>query len=181
MEINDLIVKHAKQFIGLKEKPGNAGWHDKLFQQRMANLAGWKVGEAYCSYFTELVWRDVYRALDMDIDRDLENLFSPSATKTWENFQNSPRWMTSKDPIKGALVYFRWWKNGKPKWQGHGGIVEEPINSLHVTNVEANYNDMIAQVERKKNFYETEGLVMLGFVWPKQVMTKIKTLEDLGL
>ncbi len=181
MEVNDLILQYAKRHIGLEEKPGNTGWHDQLFQERMANLAGWQVGQAYCVYFTELVWRTVYRQLDMDSDEDLKKLFSPSATQTWQNFQDSPRWMTTKDPIKGALVFFQWYKNGKPKWQGHGGIVHHPINSAYAQNIEANYNDKIADVKRKKNFYETEGLIMLGFVWPKQVMKKIKTLEDIGL
>lgn len=181
MEVNDLIVKYAEKHLGITEKPGNQGWHDKLFEDRMTKLSGWQKGEAYCVYFDELVWRTIYRQLDMDIDRDLEDLFSPSATKTWQNFQDSPRWMTTKDPIKGALVFYQWYKKGKPRWQGHAGIVHHSVNSVYVQNIEANYNDTIAQVKAKKNFHETNGLVMLGFVWPKQVMKKIKTLEDLGL
>ncbi len=180
MEVNDLIVQYAKKHVGLKEKPGNSGWHDNLFQKRM-NEIGWNPGEAYCSYFTELTWRDVYFRLDTEIDSELDGLFSGSAVKSWQNFRDSPRWMTTKNIIKGAIVYWQLYKNGKPTWQGHAGIAHYSINSVYAQIIEANYNDKIADVKRKKNFDESNGLVMLGSVWPRQIMRKIKTLEEIGL
>lgn len=180
MEVNDLILQHAQNYIGIEEIAGNQGWHDENFENKIQELVGWKKGEAWCAYFAALIWREVYRQINMDIDQDLESLFSPSAVQTWKNFHESPRWQTSKYPVKGSVVIWQTRKKGKWHWTGHAGILSYSITDVFVRTIEGNTDKqgtrtggMVTDKRRKKNFGAENGLIMLGFIQPKQITEKI--------
>jgi len=56
MEIGEKIALTANSLVGQTEVKGNLGFHDGQFQLMM-EAVGWKRGEAWCAYFTELVWK----------------------------------------------------------------------------------------------------------------------------
>jgi len=64
--IRKRIVTIAASYIGQNETPGNnSGWHDPLFQDKMTpsttgNNWGWSQTQAWCDYFTSLVWYEAY-------------------------------------------------------------------------------------------------------------------------
>jgi hypothetical protein len=181
MEIFDLIVKHAENHIGFREIPGNQGFRDKLFEERMREISGWYKGAAWCAFFVELMWREVYRQIDENIDKELEELFSASATKTWDNFLNSPRWIASKYPVRGSVVIWQKYYNGKPNWRGHAALLVEKLSSEKIKTIEGNTNtegsregQVVAEKTRTMNFNDTNGLVMKGFIHPRQILKKIE-------
>lgn len=181
MEINDLIIKHASNHVGLREIPGNEGFRDELFEERMKNIAGWEESQAWCAYFVELMWREVYRKIDLNIDKELAELFSASAVKTWDNFSQSPRWVTSKYPVKGSVIIWQKYNNGKADWRGHAGILVKTISNYRVETIEGNTGsqdsregEVVAYKKRPMNFNEKDGLIMQGFIQPRMIFEKIE-------
>lgn len=177
-EINSKIVSIARGYIGTKELTGNKGWENKAFQQKMEQM-GWGLGQAWCAYFGELVWKEAYGRTS-DMAKTLDKLFSASAVSTWSNFVGNKLFQTGKKPVEGALAI---WKYGTT-WQGHLGIVEVANNGIvkngiqYFDTVEGNGNDEGGregiEVANKKGkngrpldfTVKAKGLNLLGFVYP---------------
>lgn len=180
IDIGQMIIDHANQYLGIEEKPGNSGFQNELFEKRMRNIAGWQKGQAWCVYSVELNWREVYRKIDMGIDEELDKLFSASAVQTWENFSNSPRWITNQIPFKGAIIIWQKYHHGEPHWSGHAGIFNERASDYFIRTIEGNTNEtgkregkFFMEKRRKLNFHEESGLVMKGFIHPRQSFEKL--------
>jgi hypothetical protein len=56
------IIATAEKYVGMTEIRGNLGWTSEAFEEKMLET-GWKVGQAWCAYFTELVWSEVYDSI----------------------------------------------------------------------------------------------------------------------
>ena len=175
--INDEIVSIAREYLGEKELKGNSGFHDEEFERRM-DAVGWKLGQAWCAYFSELVWKQAYNLWDATLFTRLDKLFSASAVETFKNFSKTKDFIVSNKPIKGALMVWRNYKNGKPHWTGHVGIVElVDHKNKRVVTIEGNSNSdggregiEVANQMRSIEIKEIQnGLVLLGFVWPKEI------------
>lgn len=170
--INQKIVSIALSYVGINEIAGNKGWENKSFQTKMVAM-GWGLGQAWCSYFGELVWKEAY-AGQKDILTMLDRLFSASATATYSNFLGSQYFEVSKKPVEGALAI---WQNGTG-WTGHLGVVTIPLKQSFET-VEGNGNAQGGreglEVVHKKGSKaralnydkKPKGLNLLGFVIPK--------------
>lgn len=166
----DRIVAAAKSIVGQKEQPGNSGFKDQKFEQRMKN-AGWNKFAAWCVYTVEDIW-DNAMGPDHKLLSVTEKLFSGSATATWANFSQSDKFKTGKVPKPGAIVI---WQLGKG-WQGHAAVVIEVLGGGKFTTVEGNTNASggregieVAKKERKTGeAFKPNGLNLLGFVYPPE-------------
>jgi len=173
---NDYIVEAAKHFIGQKEIGNNECFEDPIFKQYMID-AGWKSGQAWCAYFAEMVWVNVYRKslFRDDIASRLEVLFTAGAVATFNNFRKATDFVVSDKPELGAVAIWQTYKSGTPHWTGHAGIVVD-IHKDFFNAVEGNTNSQggregieVALKKRTYNFKSTSGLVLRGFIHPVQV------------
>lgn len=167
--IQTKIVETARKYIGQTEVPGNMGFNDKVFQNKMEEV-GFVKGHAWCAYFAELVWKEAYTALGMmAIVKDLDELFSASATNTYANMKAYPGSVAGKLPVPGSLAV---WKYGQG-WQGHIGIVTD-VTDTTFNSVEGNTNDkggregyIVWEHTRQRIFTNnTSGLNLIGFIHP---------------
>ncbi len=175
MTSGEYIVQIARKYIGIRELKNNSGWSDKVFQQRMVDV-GWKVGESYCVYWAELVWKEAY-ALHPKMLKRLDELFSGSATRTHKNFSLATNEFKIHPtiPVPGALAL---WRFGNT-WMGHAGIVTGPTRPRFNT-VEANTNasggregvEIAAKTRLIGQPLRAKGLNLLGFVYPPDLIGK---------
>ena len=135
MGIREEILVEALKWEGEKEIKGNMGFHNTKFQEMMEEV-GHQEGQAWCSYFTELVWKEAYKRYkteyvlsNQEVVDLLDQLFDPSAVATWRAFRRSSSFLTGECPIQGALVVWQKYiiKNKLliPDWRGHIGVVME--------------------------------------------------------
>lgn len=163
-------IEHAREFIGEKEKPGNAGFLNPKLQELMTD-AGHKKGEAWCCYFAEAMFVKA-AGDDEEKVKELRGLFSANCVQTWKNFAKSKKYTTSQKPVPGSLVIFQRRKGNLPTTQGHAAIVTDvnPVNPGMFTTIEGNTNsdgsregDSV-QVKRRSLAISPNGLNVLGFV-----------------
>jgi hypothetical protein len=179
MTINEDIVTVALQDEGREEVKGNHGWKDREFDLQM-KATGWQDGQAWCAYWCEKVWCNVYPSETVKV---LQRLFSANAVGTWNNFFDSS-FPTSSEPVEGAIVIWQKVKDGRPsfvgdtQWiRGHAGLVirtEGDINEF--TTLEGNSNSEggregieVARQIRTLDFNKQDGLQLLGFIHPKEL------------
>lgn len=178
--IYEKILETAKKYIGTKEKAGNLGFDNMHFEDNM-HACGWKTGYAWCSFFAELVWREAYSAFDTTVANTIGLIFSGSAVQTFHNFnKNKQEGFVIKIetfPKPGSLVVWQKYKNGKATQWGHIGIVDIAASDSFKT-IEGNTNnagyregDGVYQKTRKYNFEKTNGLRLLGFIEPKELLS----------
>jgi len=175
-EIRNKIVEIAYSYEGMEEISGNKGFKDDIFQQKL-EAVGWNYGQAWCSYFAELVWKEAYGSFDSSIIEILDKKFSANAVKTYDNFYKSKRFKTGNNPEPGDLVAWAYYKENKPKmvdiWTlGHIGIVTKPAQ-LFFLSMEGNTNSKggregieVAEKERGYDYYQENGLRLLGVIKP---------------
>lgn len=162
------VVSVAESHVGTQEIEGNMGWRDEKFFDMMKET-GWKMSQAWCAYFTELVWTAVYDKEGYAEVFDM--LFSGSAQKTFRKFRDHG-WPVGRVPEIGAVVIWKFIKNGKASWTGHAGIVID-FDDKYIYTVEGNTNDdgsrdggVVAKKRRKYAYKVSNGLELYGFVYP---------------
>jgi hypothetical protein len=174
--INELIVNAAGQYIGQAEIPGNKGWEDEKFQEKMESI-GWMYGWAWCSVFFELIWSEAYyKAGHSTIVSLLGKLCSASVMRTYYNFIKDDLFQVSRTPVVGSGIVYQRYKNWKGTNFGHIGIVKS-LEGGAVTTIEGNTNaeghregEEVAEKHRLLNFNKKEnGLVLRGFIHPMNV------------
>ena len=172
--INQLIINKASSLIGMKEKSGNMGFLDKDFEDNMKDI-GFDNGDAWCTLFVELVWKNAYAAYKSYMVTLLDAIFSESAVKTFSNFKLSKEFknLVTHTPDPGALVFWQKYNNGLPDWRGHAGIFLQMSGGKMIT-IEGNTNDGgsrdgdgVYKKSRDLNYFNDNGLRLLGFVNPK--------------
>jgi len=162
-----LIVSIAKQYTGQKEKPGNSGFVDVVFQKLLV-AAGWLVGQSWCAYFVKMVWKQAY-ANNADLLSVVNRMCNGGALMTLNNMKNNGRFVVNMTPVIGAIVI---WKHGKGP-QGHAGIVIG-IDGNTLRTIEGNTNasgsregDCVAQKLRTvSRDFKAIGLNLVGFIHP---------------
>lgn len=155
----------AAQYLGKTEKPGNSGFTDADFEQRMSDV-GFKKSHAWCAYFTELVFKEAYPAKFAELDK----LFSASAVQTFRNFQKHG-YIIKPIPVIDSLVIWQSYKKGVPQVTGHAGIVSKAIDSWQFESIEGNTSSkgvregyIVGPQKRKVLAEVTNGLKVMGFV-----------------
>lgn len=174
MMINQIIVKEARKWENYRELKGNQGWEDLEFDRLMKELTSWELGQAWCMYFVELVYKRAYSEYNSLVIDILEGIFSGSVVHTWRSFKRSPFFDTGSEPKEGAIAIWQKYKYGKPHWTGHTGIVIEWENEW-LTTIDGNTNTEggregveVGKVTRPLNFNDKEfGLCLQGFVYPE--------------
>lgn len=179
MTINEEIVHAALADAGQEEIKGNHGWKDPNFDALM-RATGWQDGQAWCAYWAEKIWRQVYSRRDPSIEQVIARLFSANAVATYRNFEKS-NFKTSNEPVDGAVVIWQKVVNGIPstvgntEWiKGHAGIVINTEGSIHsFDTLEGNSNSEggregieVARQTRSLDFNRSNGLQLLGFIHP---------------
>ena len=150
-------IEIAKKYLGQKELPGNI-FDPKSPLGKIIIEAGQKNGEAWCCYFTEAVFVETLRTL-----------FSASTVQTFHNFKKAGYEIT-EGPKVGALVIWQRYKDGKPTWAGHAGIVTKVNPDGSFVTIEGNTNSEgsregdSVQEKVRKNVKVDNGLNVLGFI-----------------
>jgi hypothetical protein len=158
------VVEIAKSYLGKTEKPNNAGFNDRIFEQKMEDV-GFQRGQAWCCYFAELCFKEA----NQDRWFGIEGLFSASTVQTFQNFKKA-KYKISQKPIVGSLVIWQNYKNDKPQWSGHAGIVVEVIDDVTFKSIEGNTNDDGSRegyevaLKTRKVRQVKNGLQVLGFI-----------------
>ena len=172
MSIAEKIVKVARGFVGQKEIKGNQGFYDKEFDEKMISV-GFRLGNAWCSYFAELVWVDAYSD-NADMLKLIKRNFSGSSYRTWQNFKELG--MDSKEAKVGSVVIWRKKKGGVYTTLGHVGIVTE-VHDDYFVSVEGNTNvvgsregDVVAEKKRSYNWNKDRGLELTAFIEPIEIL-----------
>ncbi len=154
----------ARKYIGFTEKPGNKGFNDVVFENKMIQ-EGFQSGHAWCCYFAELVFKEAFPAKVAEFNK----LFSASTVQTFRNFKNA-NYIISDIPVKGYLVIWQTQKDGVPQSTGHAGIVSEVYDKELFKSIEGNTNDkggregyIVAEKLRRVKKV-TNGLQVLGFI-----------------
>lgn len=111
------IIQTAQKYVGMQEIPGNNGFLDKTFEQKM-KAVGWQQKFAWCALFAEMVAKEAFADDPLKLS-EFDKLFSASAVATYYNFAGS-KYKVSKVPKAGSLVV---WKSPRG-WTGHVGIIE---------------------------------------------------------
>jgi hypothetical protein len=161
----------ALSYIGKEDTKGNSGFKDELFEKEMIDR-GWPRTHAWCAYFAELVY---FKAIPREIwaKSKYDLIFSGSAVQSWRNFKLE-KFNISDVPRIGDLVVWQNYKNGKPHWTGHMGIVIEVMKDRKTfASVEGNTNDkgggggyIVWAKDRKYPDHRDDGLNLLGFISP---------------
>jgi hypothetical protein len=160
------IVEEALSYVGQREKKGNSGFLDPKFEAEMRE-EGWQYGWAWCAVFGKVVFKNVYP----ERAEELNDLFSPSAVTTFNNFKKAGYHINTL-PEVGNMVVWQTMKEGKPQATGHLGIVVKLNNSWRFQSVEGNGNDeggregveVALQLDRATKKDVWNGLKVLGFV-----------------
>lgn len=178
--INNKIVKLVLELEGEKELKNNSGWENKKLEDKMI-ISGWQEGQAWCAYLTETIWCDAFKEINPKLENSLRKLFSANAVMTYNNFYNS-NFITSDEPVNGAVVIWKKVKNGQScfigntQWiTGHAGLViNDKEGQTTFTTLEGNSNSSggregieIARQERDYSFAKENGLQLMGFIHPK--------------
>lgn len=160
-------MKHidvAKKYLNQSELPGNV-FDENTPIGKILHKAGQKNGEAWCSYFVEGVFREAYP----EKDDHFSKIFSAGAVNTFHNFREVG-YKTSTTPSVGSIVIWQRYKDGKPSWQGHAGIVIEVIDENRFRSIEGNTNragsregDSV-QIKERTLTHRINGLNVLGFI-----------------
>lgn len=179
MSIQHDIVQAALLDEGQTEKRGNHGWVDKDFDMLM-KTTGWLDGQAWCSYWAEKIWRQIYSKKNPELEKVIARLFSANAVQTYNNFFDSV-FPTSDEPMDGAVVIWQKMTGGNPsfvgdtQWiRGHAGLViNTEGDASKFTTLEGNSNSEggregieVARQERSLDFDNDNGLRLLGFIYP---------------
>lgn len=158
------VVEIAKSYIGKTEKPSNSGFNDEVFEQKMEEV-GFEKGQAWCSYFAELVFKEAYPT-----NKELDKLFNASTVQTFANFKKKHPDKIFSTPIVGSLVIWQTQKAGVPQWTGHAGICVEVTDTKTFKSVEGNTNDKggregyTVALKTRKVQKVKDGLQVLGFI-----------------
>lgn len=174
-EIRNKIVEIAKKYEGIKEIGGNEGFEKEFVAKELIGV-GWAEGWAYCALAGKLIWSKAYGHFDSTIATELQELFNPSATKTFNNFKKSDfTTYNNKNFEKGDLIIWQKYKNGTADWRGHLGIVLD-ANESFITTLEGNTNDKGGRSgdgfyvkKRTYDFNKNNGLRLKGGVKPKAI------------
>ncbi len=103
----------AEKYIGITEKSGNMGFVDADFEVKMKQV-GFVLGQAWCCYFMELVFKEAYP----EKFRELDKLFSGSTVQTFKNFEGAA-YPIGQVPQLDTLVIWQTYKDGLKKPTGH--------------------------------------------------------------
>jgi len=188
--ITEKILQIADAFKGITEKPSNSGFYDNLVldewlkkefpgwsltTEDMFKTAGWSLGESWCAYTAELIWKLAYSHFDSTIVHQLDKLFSAGAVQTYTNFLQSD-FKTSNIPQIGSIVVYQTYKDGKAQWSGHVGVVREIQPGNVFVAIEGNTSadgsregTTVAAKTRKLDYTFKNGLRVKGFVLVKEI------------
>jgi len=163
----------ARKYLGQTEKPGNSGFNDATFEDKMEEV-GFQKGHAWCAYFAELVFKEAIPERE-----ELDTLFSGSTVLTFRNFRDAA-YMISQVPRVDHLVIWQTMKNGKPMATGHAGIVSEVTSLWEFKSIEGNTNSHggregfeVSEKDRKVLANVENGLKILGFIAISPVSTLV--------
>ena len=161
------IIHFAEEFLGQEEIAGNLGFKSKKMQYLMLQV-GWRSGDAWCVYFSKVIWYNM--APDFLKPLILQKVTGNSQT-TWKNIieDTSGVFKASKYPQRGDMVIWQLYKDGKPQWRGHSGIVTDvETNFFSTIEGNTNINDLqgyiVSEKERKYDFDKRQGLRLKGFL-----------------
>lgn len=163
------IRNKALSFLDERELSGNSGFEELMFEELMKKT-GWQRGQAWCTYFAELVWQQ---------EGQDTKLFSGSAVQTFNNFRDA-KFRTFTNPAVGYVVIWQNYRQGIAKWTGHAGIIVA-VQRNQIVTVEGNTNSSggregieVAMKIRNLDFTNNNGLRMLGFIAPEFIETPNK-------
>lgn len=157
----DEIVKKALSFVGQKENgANNSGFEDPEFEELLRSF-GWLPGQNWCAYAQMAVLQGL-------IPEDKFKLLSPSVNSIYWNFKSYNKKCIVKTVEIGHLAIFQVYKNGKPTWMGHIGLVTSIVDDITFKSAEGNGNskggsrgDEFVNIPRKLDFSpKKNGLVL---------------------
>lgn len=156
------IVQIAESYIGQEEKINNSGFKNGWFERLMRSV-GFYTGAPWCAFFAKLVWKEA------GIDN---RLISGSARQTMLNATKSGNWHTHA--VEGAIAIWIMFENGKPKRNGHMGIVSLTHSYIdYFETIEGNTSKkgsiegtVVGRNDRRYNWSDKDGLRLMGFIHP---------------
>lgn len=165
------IISIAGSYIGIKEKTGNSGFQNALFEVKMKQIGFYK-GAPWCAFFTKLVLSEAY-AGNPALKAIVNSYCTGGAQDTLKRMTANGTFAVGSVPKPGAVVI---WQLGSGS-SGHAGIVEEVDLANNVmTTIEGNTNadggregNVVARKFRTVNrAFRADGLNVKGYIYPKE-------------
>jgi len=172
-KIVNIVKQKIDYYIGQKELHNNSGFKEQWYEQLMRKM-GWKKYQSWCAYAAEAVWKEAYTKIGaIDVVNKLDMLFSASAVQTYKNFIKAG-YPHGTIPRIGALAVWQLYKNGKPDWRGHIGVVYSTSNNFTFISGEGNtnkgksrngemYNKNVHYIKEEK--VRNNSLRFIGFIY----------------
>jgi len=163
----ETIISIADKYVGVLEKPGNAGFWNADFEKRMRK-AGFYASAPWCAFFAKMVWLEAYRK-DAGYALLLDDVLTGGALDSLARAKRHGL-PTGVVPVPGAIAV---WKRGKGP-AGHAGIVVS-VDGNAMETIEGNANadgspegDRVARKLRtvRREFRE-KGLNVAGYILPR--------------
>lgn len=172
------VIAYAKSKIGFKELKGNMGFEDPVFDTIMRQN-GFQDSWAWCMLFAKSCYTVPTFSGKSKVLPAVDKAFTPGAVKSYQNAASDVNhFKVSKIPSIGDVVIWQNYKDGKPHWTGHAGIVshidDEYPNLFHSiegnTNSEGGREGIEVAEMRGMTRHDTlspkrkNGLNILGFI-----------------
>jgi hypothetical protein len=160
------VSEVAKKYLGQSELEGNVFTTDTELGKKLKE-AGHNNGEAWCAYFAEAVFCEAYP----NKEGAFRKMFSAGAVRTLENFKRNG-YTIFEEPQEGMLVIWQSYKDGKPSWTGHAGVVIDVLPNGAFITIEGNTTaagsreGTSVQIKTRSLKRVNTGLNVLGFVKP---------------
>jgi len=162
------IIAVASGYVGVLEKPGNAGFWNAGFEKKMRK-AGFYDGAPWCAFFAKMVAMEAC-GKDTEYREALGGILTGGALDSLARAKRHGL-VTGADPRPGAIAV---WKRGNGP-AGHAGIVVS-VDGNTMETIEGNANasgspegDRVARKLRTvRRPFREKGLNVAGYIYVKE-------------
>lgn len=158
------LSQEAMKYLGKREKSGNSGFEDPIFELEMKEES-WQKGWAWCCVFLRVVAVNTFP----EKTEELRKLITPSVVQTFKNFRDAA-YPIGYLPQPNTVVFYQSYKDGKPQGTGHVGIVTKATGETY-EDISGNTNEAGSRegvtVGLKDHRYDptvVNGLRVIGFI-----------------
>ena len=159
------LIETAARYVGQKEKPGNQGFYDPIFDAKMRSV-GFVNGAPWCMFFVMLCVKETYP----DRWEVLKKLFSGSCLKTLNNFKKAG-YIILTHPEPNTICI---WQHGSSS-NGHTAVCGSGADAAAgstFSTIEGNTNavggregeEVAHKIRHNSNVPISKGLWVRGFI-----------------
>jgi hypothetical protein len=155
------IVALALSKVGQREKSGNSGFWDAVFEKWM-RLGGWFTGAAWCAFFARNIWMEVYKDCPKTLAA-IKKTLGGGTLRSWDLARRPDSGFKTGETYKpGAIAYMKFSRS-----TGHAYIVLSGRSGTTYDTAEGNSNSKGGRegIEVAKRVRSDNEPHLLGYVY----------------